>query len=173
MSSEQLEIAQKEYQVGRTHFERGQYGQAVKHLQAASALIDRNSRLGGEVQMWLVTAYEAAGQNPEAIALCKQLSRHPRYETRQQAKRLLYILEAPKLSTRPEWLVKIPDLAALEDNEASILKPGAGDVVKRPPKKPTAPPPIDLSQVNTKDNRFLWVALLGTVLAVAGLIYFS
>lgn len=173
MSSEQLEIVKNEYQAGRVNFERGQYGQAVRNLEAASALADRNSRLGGEVQMWLVTAYEAAGQSPEAIALCKQLCRHPHQSTRQQAKRLLYILEAPKLETRPEWLVQIPDLAAIDRNETIAFK-AADTAVKGPPKKkPPVPEPIDLSQVNTKDNSFLWIALLGIALTIAGLLFFN
>lgn len=171
MSADKLEIARTEYDAGKVAFERGNYAQAVKHLETACGLAERGSRLGGEMQMWLVTAYQAAGLSAEAIALCKQLGRHPSLGTRQQARRLLYILEAPQLSTRPEWLVQIPDLTALEDNPSRLEKLGVGAEVKRPPRKrPESPPPVDLSQVNTKDNAFVWVALIVTVLLVAGLL---
>lgn len=175
MTSDPLEIIQNEYQAGQLAFERGEYGQSVRHLEVASALVERNTRLGGDVQMWLVTAYEAAGQTTEAIALCKQLSRHPSINIRQQARRLLFILEAPKLSKRPEWLVQIPDLGNLKDNEESAFKGGAGKSSgsSSPPPKPAIPEPVDLSQVNTQDNRFVWVALIGMGLAIAGLIFFS
>lgn len=174
MTSDPLELVQTEYQTGKAAFERGEYGQSVRHLEVASALVDRNTRLGGEVQMWLVTAYEAAGQTTEAIALCKQLSRHPSINIRQQARRLLFILEAPKLSKRPEWLVQIPDLGGLKDNEDSAFKGAAGKSTSSPPPpKPAIPEPVDLSQVNTEDNRFVWVALIGLGLAIAGLIFFS
>ncbi|OCQ94727.1 hypothetical protein BCD67_03915 [Oscillatoriales cyanobacterium USR001] len=172
MSAEQLEIVKSEYAAGKAVFERGQYGDAVRHFEAASALVDRGSRFGGEVQMWLVTALDAAGQLQSAIALCKQLVRHPSIDTREQARGLLYILEAPKLSKRPEWLVEIPDLGALGDNQSS-LKLGAGVVLKQspPPSKWAIAEPVDLSKVNARDNSFVWVGLMGIGVAIAGLIF--
>jgi outer membrane protein assembly factor BamD (BamD/ComL family) len=80
-NSDNKEKFRIEYQAGKAAFEGGDYRTAVKHLEAASALMKRTSRLGGEAQMWLVTAYEAAGQQAEAIALCEQLTRHPDPET--------------------------------------------------------------------------------------------
>lgn len=173
MSSEQLEVVESEYATGKAVFERGQYVDAVRHFEAASALVERGSRLGGEVQMWLVTAYDAAGQTQEAIALCQQLIRHPSLDTREQARGLIYILEAPKLSKRPEWLVEIPDLGALGDNQSSAFKGGAGGAVKPSKPKLVIPEPVDLSRVNTRDNRFVWVGLIGVGVAIAGLIFFS
>jgi len=175
VTPEQLEIVKFEYATGKAVFERGQYGDAVRHFEAASALVDRGSRFGGEVQMWLVTALDAAGQLQDAIALCKQLVRHPSIDTREQARGLLYILEAPKLSKRPEWLVEIPDLGALGDNRSSLLKPGAGVGMKQSPPQPKwgIPEPVDYSQVNTKDNSFVWVGLIGFGVAIASLIFLS
>ncbi|MDQ2097093.1 MAG: hypothetical protein QQW96_05535 [Tychonema bourrellyi B0820] len=171
MTSEKLEIVQTEYQTGKIAFESGRYAQAVKSLETARGLVDRNSRLGGEVQMWLVTAYEASGDTESAIALCGKLTRHPRLETRQQAKRLLFILEAPKLSIPPEWMVKIPDLTALEENESSSFQVGPNVSFAKPvtPKRSVVPEPVDLSQVNTQDNRFIWVALIAIFLILGGL----
>ncbi len=171
MSSEKLEIVQTEYQAGRVAFESGLYAQAVKSLETATGLVDRNSRLGGEVQMWLVTAYEASGDTERAIGLCGQLTRHPRQETRQQAKRLLFILEAPKLTIPPEWMVKIPDLTALEENESSSFQVGPNVSFVKPaiPKQNAIDEPVDLTQVNTQDNRFIWVALIAIFLILGGL----
>ncbi len=171
MSSEKLEIVQTEYQAGRVAFESGLYAQAVQSLETATGLVDRTSRLGGDVQTWLVTAYEASGDTERAIELCGQLTRHPRLETRQQAKRLLFILEAPKLTIPPEWMVKIPDLTALEENESSSFQVGPNVSFVKPaiPKRNAIDEPVDLSQVNTQDNRFIWVALIAIFLILAGL----
>lgn len=177
MSSEQLDLATTEYQIGKDAFERGEYRKSVQYLERASALTDSGSRFGGEVQIWLVTAYEAAGQRSEAIALCQKISRHPDIKTRQQGKRLLYILEAPKLQTRPEWLTEIPDLSNLSDSEAKDNRGSSKFGTATPPKltqksRPAIPEPVDLSQVNT-DNRFIWVALVAAGLIVSGLVWLS
>ena len=171
MSTESIEIAQTRYQSGKVAFENGQYRDAVENLETASALLNRNSRLGGEVEIWLVTAYEAAGRSEDAIALCKQLQRHPDYETRQQARRVLYILQAPKLKRPKEWLTEIPDLGAVADNEARIritAKPQKSAV-----KKSIEPEYVDLSQVNTRDNNFIWVTLIAFGLTISYLVWSS
>lgn len=172
MSSPDLDHLRAEYQAGRDAFERGLYRESVEHLEKASALAVRTSRLGGEVQMWLVTAYEAAGQRSEAIALCQQLSRHPDLETRKQGRRLLYILEAPKLNTRPEWLTQIPDLTAIEEGKTASSFAAAAPK-RKPAPKPAAwtPETVDLSQVNTQDNRFIWVAGAIAALILGGLLW--
>lgn len=159
MSAESLEIARAIFQSGKVAFESGQYREAVENLEKASALLARNSRLGGEVQLWLVTAYEAAGRTEDAIALCQELKRHPYSETSKQARRLVYILQAPKLQRPSEWMTEIPDLRALSDNESKIrvtAKPSSSSWQKKPPE----PEFIDLSQVNTRDNRFIWLGLI-------------
>ncbi|HEY9852660.1 MAG TPA: hypothetical protein V6D28_24525 [Leptolyngbyaceae cyanobacterium] len=172
MSTESLEIVKTEYQAGKSAFERGQYRQSIQHLEKASALADRNSRLGGDVQMWLVTAYEAAGQRTDAIALCKQLHNHPSLEIRKQSRRLIYILEAPQLKRPPEWLTQIPDLGALGDNDRKT-RLGDATPVKTSPRPRPQPQPIDLSQVNTKDNLFIWIALIAVIVTLAGLAWFG
>jgi tetratricopeptide (TPR) repeat protein len=171
VTSETQAIAKTEYQAGKAAFERGKYREAVQHLEKASALIARNTRLGGEIQIWLVTAYEATEQRQEAVALCEQLKRHPHAETSKQARRLLYILQAPQLKRPQEWLTQIPDLGALPDNE-SQTRLSSGTVGKKRPSPTTViPEPIDLSKVNTKDNRFIWVALIAIALTLVGLMW--
>ncbi len=159
VSAESLEIARAIFQTGKVAFEGGQYREAVENLEQASTLVARNSRLGGEVHLWLVTAYEAAGRTEEAIALCQQLKRHPYSETSKQARQLVYILQAPKLQRPSEWLTEIPDLGALSDNESKIRvtsKPRNPSGTKKPPE----PEVVDPSQVNTSDNRFIWLGLI-------------
>lgn len=175
MSTEPLEQFKIEYETGKDAFERGQYREAVQFLAKASQLVDRNSRVGGETLMWLVTAYQAAGQSSEAIALCRTLLRHPSIETRKQAKRLIYILEAPELKSRPEWLVSIPDLSTLDEGASKIAQVSMTATTKKPkPKSSESELPFeDLSQINTQDNGFEWVAMVAIALLVAGLVWFS
>lgn len=44
--TETKETFRIEYQAGKAAFERGEYRAAVQHLEAASALMNRTSRLG-------------------------------------------------------------------------------------------------------------------------------
>lgn len=178
MTQDQLEQAKLDYRAGQAAFERGRYRESIECFEKAARQVDGPSRLGGEIQIWLVTAYQASGQQDEAIALCKKVSHHPDYETAKQGKRLLYILEAPKLKTRPEWITQIPDLAAIEDDSDSTL--AKRYAAQRPRQErsprsfaPAEPQPIDLSQVNTKDNRFVWVALVGILLTLGSLLWLS
>ena len=173
MDSKSQEKFQIEYRAGKNAFERGQYRLSVKHLETASQLIASSSRLGGETRIWLVTAYQAAGRLPEAIALGKQLCSHPNLEIRKQSKRLVYIIEAPKLNRPKEWMSEIPDLSTISDRDPQDLK---GITIIKSNSKPTqnsVAPPVDLSQVNAKDNQFIWVALLAIVAILGGLIWFG
>lgn len=170
------DLAQAEYRAGQQAFERGEYRKAVDLLEKATAATNPNTALGGEIQTWLVTAYEAAGDRTAAITLCKQLTHHPHLKTRKEGRRILYILEAPKLKSRPEWLTQIPDLATLDDGNPRD-RVGAGRSPSSRPKpapKPKFPAePIDLSQVNTEDNRFVWVALLAALVILGSLVWLS
>lgn len=174
MSSDSIDTAKADYQAGKAAFERGDYRKAVQSLESAKAAVQPMSRLGGEVQIWLVTAYEALGQRSEALTLCREVSRHPDLQIRKQGRRLLYILEAPRLTTRPEWLTQIPDLTALSDRDGRD-RTAAGTIL--PPKRPEKPAfqletVVDPNQVNTQDNRFIWVALCAAALLLGGLLWF-
>jgi tetratricopeptide (TPR) repeat protein len=172
-----LETATAEFQAGKLAFERGEYRKSLQHLETVRSLVNLNSRLGGEVQIWLVTVYEALGQRTEAIALCKQINHHPDWQTRKQSKRLLYILEAPRLVTRPEWLIQIPDLANLTDRDTEQRGKVSTAVAS---KRSTPAPrpafqlePSDPSQVKTQDNRFLWFALVLTLLVLGASLWLA
>lgn len=163
--------AKEALSIGQFAFERGRYKRAIAHFQTALKLSNPIGALGGEIQMWLVNAYIAAGNNEEGLALCRKLILHPDLDTKQQSKRLLYILEAPELEIKPEWVTKIPDLTALEDDKGK----GYSQQPKRPRRRKPKPEPepLDLSQVNTADNQFVWVALIGIALTLGGLFWFS
>ncbi|MFN6462207.1 MAG: tetratricopeptide repeat protein [Nostoc sp. DedVER02] len=174
MSAESLEIAKTFYQTGKIAFENGRYREAVENLEKASALLARNSPFGGEVEISLVTAYEAAGRTDDAIALCERLKRHPYIEISKQARQMVYILKAPKLKRPSEWMTQIPDLNKLPDNELKIsiaAKPTKSSVQQKP--KSIEPEFVDLSQVNTRDNRFIWVALIAIGLTISYLVWLN
>lgn len=158
------------YVEGCAAFERGDYRQSVDKFEKAVALARPVTSLGGEIQTWLVNAYAATERTPEAISLCEKLSHHPDWDTREQGKRLLYILQAPKLKSRPEWLSQIPDLGNLSDQGSGGFQARTSAPRRRSQPRPE-PEPLDLSQVNTQDNRFLWVALGGAGLVIAGLLW--
>lgn len=148
------------YARGRDAFEHGYYRESVEWLLKAIALVNRNSQVGGEMQMWLVNAYEAVGQRQEAISLCRQLQLHAYGETRKQSKRLLYILEAPKLEKKSEWLTQIPDLSNVNEQDLSE-RMGVGSFTKSVAKsKEQDSEPIDLSQVDMKESNLVGVALV-------------
>jgi tetratricopeptide (TPR) repeat protein len=171
-----LDLAQEQYRAGQAAFERGEYRQSVEYLEKAVNLAGRYSALGGEAQIWLVTAYQAKGEQAEAIALCEQLENHPNLKTRKEGRRLLYILKAPELKRRPEWMTEIPDLSGVSDantskNTLSAYPPPTARSAR--PKPKADPEPIDLSQVDTKDNGFIWVALGAIGLVVGALVWLS
>ena len=173
MTTENLELARQEFQLGQDAFERGLYRQSIEALEKAVSLVGRNSLLGGEVQIWLVNAYQAADRNMEAIALCESLSSHSDVKIRKQSRRMIAILKAPKLKLREEWMTKIPDLTKLDEANGKNKK-ASGYSSPTPRSLPkSAPVPVDLSQVETKDNGFVWIALGAIALTVAGLIWFS
>ena len=163
--------AQAAFDLGQATFERGRYRKALIYFQTALSFSNPMGARGGEIQLWLVNAYIAAGDNKAGLALCRKLILHPDLETKRQSKRLLYILEAPELEMKPEWVTKIPDLTDLEDDQTRRY-PQQLKKTRRRRAKPD-PEPIDLSQVNTSDNQFIWIALLGIFLTLTSLIWFS
>jgi tetratricopeptide (TPR) repeat protein len=159
------------YEKGRLALESGNYRQAIHLLEAALAEMEPRSALGGEAQIWLVTAYQAGGMLAEAIDLCAKLTRHPRIEVRQESKRVLYILQAPDLKRREEWVTKIPDLQDLEENVKGDRVTSRKQARSIPVRKLPPPPPIDPKDINTKDNGFLGILLLVSGAGIVGLLW--
>jgi len=155
------------FQAGKEAFERGNYRKSIEQLDSAIKLVNPSSLQGGEVQMWLVTAYQAANRLPEAVALARKLTQHPNLEIRKQSKQLLYILEAPELKRPREWMTEIPDLTAPEQNNKIYqVKTNAQD--KKSPTKKTISEGIPY-HIPNQDNAFIWVALVVFLLTIGSL----
>ncbi|MBF2056678.1 MAG: tetratricopeptide repeat protein [Cyanobacterium sp. T60_A2020_053] len=152
----------KQYQQGKLAFERGQYRLSVECLESACKLIPQRTPQGGEVQLWLVNAYQAKGDTGRALELCQYLCSHPHGETKSQAVRLLYILQAPELQRPSSWMTPIPDLT--DSSNKYIVNQSVSSPRKIKPKPQIEL--VDLSQVNTKDNSFLWLGLLVSLGAI-------
>ncbi|PZV05633.1 MAG: hypothetical protein DCF32_10870 [Leptolyngbya sp.] len=176
MTEDIRDRAQTQYAYGQAAFERGSYREAVEFFEEAVKLAKATTPLGGEIQTWLVNAYSAVGRQNDAIALCQTLARHPDLETRKQGKNLLYILQAPQLQRPTNWMTEIPDLDNLSrDGAQSSGGSGYAAAAKTAPRSRPKPEPIPLdpSQINTKDNGFLWAALVGVALVLSGLLWLS
>ncbi|MBD2578897.1 tetratricopeptide repeat protein [Oscillatoria sp. FACHB-1406] len=170
MSSETQEAFQQKYRAGKEAFERGQYRLSIEQLETACALSNKTSRLGGEAQLWLVTAYQAANQTNDAIALLQTLQKHPNSTIRHQARRVLEIIRAPALKRPKEWMTEIPDLANLSDSDVQNRYVTPSKPQQSKPEPPAAEP-VDLSQVDTKDNNFIWLALVAIALLFGALFF--
>ncbi len=156
---------EQKYFNGKFAFERGQYRLSIEELEQACQLMPFHTRLGGDARMWLVNAYQAANQSVEAVSLCQELCRHPRTETKKQAQNLLYIIKAPRLQRPKEWMIQIPNLDASKPTNTQpkpIPKPR-----KIEPKRQIEL--VDLNQVNTNDNQFIWIGLLLSIATIIAL----
>lgn len=168
--------AQAAYEAGQQAFERGLYRDSVQYLLQARSMVESQSALGGAIALWLVNAYEANGQREEARALCRQLKSHGNHQTRVQSRRLLYILEAPQLQLKQEWLTQIPDLNNPTPQKTSSLA-GRSTTPTRS-QKPAKPryeiTPLDPEETETpRDNGFLWLALGVSLSIIVGLWWLS
>ncbi|MEM6836128.1 MAG: tetratricopeptide repeat protein [Cyanobacteria bacterium P01_C01_bin.120] len=157
------------FAAGQKAFERGRYQNAVIAFEAGNRLVKGSTFLGGNIQLWLINAYSAAGREAEAIALGEKLARHPDRDVRKQSQRVLEILQAPQLSRRADWVTPLPDLSELEESKDTDFTLRKYD----PPRKPAqsfspAPVPEDLSQINTSDNGFLGAAIVLILLLLGG-----
>ena len=165
MTIDNQEKFRQQYQAGKEALERGQYRLSIENLEAAKELVSHNSRKGGEAQIWLVTAYQAANKIDEAIALAQELITHPDTQTREQAQRILYIIKAPVLERPKEWMSEIPDLSAADQDKSHYM------AAKARAKKPIQPELENLEPVptQTKDNGFIWFALVLITLILGSL----
>ncbi len=156
------------YEMGKKSLESGKYQLSIVHLESAKNLVEPHTSLGAEIQILLVTAYQALGKREEAIALCQELTNHPNLQTRQKAKDVLYIIQAPKLQRPSEWMSEIPALGDEQTTKAQYVS-------AKKQKNKTEPelelPEIDPSQIETNDNQFILVALAIALLTIGSLIF--
>lgn len=170
MSKQSKEQFQLLYRAGKKALESGQYKVSIEQLESAKELVGFGSQLGADVQMLLITAYQAVGKRQEAVNLCQELTNHPNMLIREKAKSVLYIVNAPELQRPAEWMSQIPDLSGKDSAKPKYV------TTKRktkPPKKQEELPEIDWSQVNTEDNQFVWFALGLAILTIGGLVWLA
>lgn len=160
--------AKRNYELGKQALENGQYNLSVKYLEDASQRVVINTLSGGDIRIWLVSAYQAAQKTNEAIALCRELLTHPHPDIRHNSQRLLYIMEAPRLKRPPEWMSEIPDLTSVKESTPEF-KRNRGRVKPKEKKEE----PVDLSTVNTKDNQFVAVGFILLLISLGTLIWFN
>lgn len=170
MTVDNLEKFHQQYLAGQEALEKSQYRLSIKYLEAAINLVSGNSRQGGEAQIWLVTAYQAANKIDQAISLCENLLAHPHLRTREQAQSILYIIKAPKLERPPEWMSEIPDLGNSDNSYSQYV------TAKKTQKQKSAD--IELEDLkapptNSQDNQFIWFALILVTLILGSLVCFS
>ncbi len=156
---------EEKYRSGKFAFERGQYRLSIEHLEKACELMPLHSRLGGEVRIWLINAYQAGKQEQQAIALCQELCTRHHGETKRQAQRLLYIIQAPQLKRPSEWMTVIPDLNDTKPSKIEYQRASTPRKIK--PQRQIEL--VDFNQVNTDDNKFIWLSLLVSVAVITGL----
>jgi hypothetical protein len=151
------------YQVGKEAFESGDYRLSIEKLESAAELVNLNSPQGGQVGLWLVTAYQAANLSAEAVTLLKKLTDHPSYQIRKQSRQLLYILEAPKLKRPAQWSVVIPDISFSQDNKDKKYTTRTSSI--QPQKK--KPDKVFVPVV--EDDSFIWFTVIVAILIIATL----
>jgi hypothetical protein len=64
-------------------------------------------------------------------------------------------------------MTEIPDLAGLAENEPKILVPARSKTSSQQKQLES----VDLSQVNTQDNRFIWTTLIAICLIATYMIW--
>jgi tetratricopeptide (TPR) repeat protein len=159
MTSQDQENFNQLFELGKQAFDKGLYRQSLDYLIQGEALVSPLSRDGAQVQIWLMTVYQALGKNEEAIAICQKLITHPDFTIRKQAKDLLFILQAPRLNRPKEWMTEIPDLSKVSEEENR-------SVYETTEKKTIAKSKINsfkedsnTSQISDKNNNFFSFAL--------------
>jgi len=142
------------YQEGLRAMESGRYREAVAALESARV----NRPNDPQVKLWLVMAYEANQQRELARDLCRELTSHPDPQVRQESQRVLYILEAPQLQRRAEWLSEIP---LMTDESLS------GVTLRQRKSNPSLPAVVSPSvEPRVERNHFIPVALVGSLLVL-------
>ena len=153
------QIATELYQEAVSNFESGNYQQAIALLERARALAILESRLGGDILIWLANSYDAIGKTEEATAMCRSLKKHPVGDIRKSAKYMLGILTAPPLSKLEGVTSEVP---ILESPDTYQSKPVARKTSQNSKdQKPFRE--VSLEKPNTDNsnsiNNFLWVAI--------------
>ena len=116
--------------------ERGDYGQSLAMLSTLAEQHPLTDPSGPYLRLLMVTAWMGQGQDDKALSTCRALCQCRDPDSRQQARQLLTILEAPSLERPERWSIRLPQL---EMNGTGQGLPSAGR--RRPRRRKDAPPP--------------------------------
>eukprot|EP00873_Tetraselmis_striata_P009616 jgi/Tetstr1/429880/TSEL_019745.t1 len=161
-----------EFEAGKRLYGRGKYREAEEVLLKAVELSGSYSKLGGEIQLWLALAYQANNKMGLCIELYKDLETfHPMRAIQKQAAELRFIMEAPRLPSRPEDKVKIPIIDdPIRVNSGKSYQPMNQRRGKKVKKSLEEQALENYTPPKWVENRYVWAA---AAVLCSGLAYYS
>ena len=101
---------------------KGDYSFCIKTLNPLLVSIQAETAIGGQLRLLVITAYMGKGDEQKAISICQTLLKNKKESVRQQAKKLLSILDAPHLPRPSNWSVEIPKIEMEPSLKSSFRK---------------------------------------------------
>ncbi|MGB5136288.1 MAG: DUF3153 domain-containing protein, partial [Prochlorococcaceae cyanobacterium] len=108
------------FAAARQALDRGDYGIALRLLEALVSRHPPATPQGGQLQLLMATACMGQGNTAAALACCHQARRCADPALRLQASELLEVLEAPSLQRPREWSLTLPELGAVDPIAGSL-----------------------------------------------------
>ncbi len=87
---------------------RGDYRLCIQLLNKIIGLYPINGKEGSLIRMLMVTALMGMGEEEKAISMCKVITHSKDPDSRERARQLLTVLQAPSLARPDNWSVEIP-----------------------------------------------------------------
>ena len=97
-------------EAAKTALERGEYNECLIFLENYLQHHQLTNKEEGEIKLLMVTALMGKGQEELAVETCKSLAKSNDEKTRENAKQLISILEAPSLPRPSNWSIQIPNI---------------------------------------------------------------
>lgn len=131
-----IDAAREHFIAAIAMFNRGLYSRAVDLFEVAVEKARPSSPLGGQYQLWLAQALDAAGERKAATLLLEMLQNHEDPDCRRVAAELHFIMTAPRLELEPGAFVSIPQLdERMHNSSARIVAAGLGQRLSQRRKK--------------------------------------
>eukprot|EP00871_Galdieria_phlegrea_P004021 jgi/Galph1/461/GphlegSOOS_G5233.1 len=115
---------------GVAAFDVGRYDAAVSLFQKASVYGKHSSRAGGQYQLWVAQALDAAGKREDAKTALQKLKHHKDIDVRKASQQLLTILTAPKLKLNSSSFLEIPVLENATGNYRKTTNGASGELLR-------------------------------------------
>ena len=133
-------VINKSLNAAELALERGDYNQCLKFLEPLSQEYPLPTQEGARIRILMITAWMGKGNDQEAIAICRLLSKTKDPSVRQQAKQLISVLEAPSLERPSNWSIQLPSLKMSSTGELSYKKKTSHSLkLESRPLPPTGP----------------------------------